>query len=234
MKNYEVVGHIKEFDNPEFCEKVNDMFVDSGETFELEDEHGNKKTIHIAKIKPEIKKEMDEYYLVRFHKAFASQDMIKSAQLKNRAVFRVNEVVLFSDRGIGYKWKEPVDLVLLDDKTGECITFKYLEKFGKINEIEDENIKKYELDKLTVDRRSIIEYKDGDRIIEGIVLDMNVPSYMVVDREDFKDLVHDRKKYDEVMIKVIPKDRFVRTFAILDAERGGVIEEIEKNCKVAP
>lgn len=231
MKNYEVVGHIKAFDNPEFCEKVNDMLMDSGETIELEDENGNKKTMHLAKIKPEIQQVINEFYLVRFHKAFISKEMIEKAHLEKGAIFSVKCAVLYNDRGFGYKWNDPTDLVLLSVETGECVTLEFFNKLNKINCIEDEAVKRYELDKIKVDRRSVIEYKDSDKTVEAIVLDMNAFEYLIIDRDDFKDLVHDRKNYDEIFKKVIKKNTFVKTIGVLDDSREEVLKNIIDKCK---
>ena len=231
MKNYEVVGHIKAFDDPEFCNAVNNLLEDSGETIELEDENGNKQTMRLAKPKPEVQQAINGFYLVRFHKAFVSSEMIEKAQLVKGAIFSVKCAVLYNDRGFGYNWKEPVDLVLINEKNGECVTLEYFKKVNSISSIDDEKTKKYELDKLTVDRRSVIEYKVDDKIIEAIVLDMNAFEYLIIDREDFKDLVHDRKNYDEIFKMVIKKDTFVKTIGVLDNSREDVLKNITDKCK---
>lgn len=231
MKNFEVVGHINAFDDPEFCKAVNNLLEDSGETIELEDENGNKKTMHLAKIKPEIQQVINEFYLVRFHKAFISKEMIEKAHLEKGAIFSVKCAVLYNDRGFGYKWKDPTDLVLLSVETGECVTLEFFNKLNKINCIEDEAVKRYELDKIKVDRRSVIEYKDSDKTVEAIVLDMSAVEYLIIDREDFKDLVHDRKSYDEIFKKVVKKDSFVKTIGVLDESREDVLKNIIEKCK---
>lgn len=231
MKNFEVVGHIKAFDDPEFCEAVNNLVEDSGETIELEDENGNKQIMRLAKPKPEVQQAINGFYLVRFYKAFVSREMIEKAHLIKGAVFSVKCAVLYNDRGFGYNWKEPVDLVLINEKSGECITLEYFKKVNSISSINDEKTKKYEIDKLTVDRRSVIEYKDDDKTIEAIVLDMNAFEYLIIDRDDFKDLVHDRKNYDEIFKKIIKKNTFVKTIGVLDESREDVLKNITEKCK---
>ena len=60
---------------------------------------------------------------------------------------------------------------------------------------------------------------------------MNAFEYLIIDREDFKDLVHDRKNYEEIFKKVIKKNTFVKTIGVLDDSREDVLKNITDKCK---
>ena len=168
------------------------------EYYEKIDAKGNKSVIRMKKLSPEIVKEDTALLLTRFHHTNVDTTIIMNENIKVGDCFDVDCATLYSDRGYKFDWdiiaqKRSVKLKLLDDKTGKCQTMVYLLKMKDIEAIEDKDIRQCELLKVSIDRRSIIKYKEDDKEIEGIVLGCGIRKYIIIDLADFNLLIQNKK-----------------------------------------
>ena len=204
------------------------------EYYERIDANGNKSVIRMKKLSPEIVKEDTDMLLTRFHNTNVDTTIILNENIKVGDCFSVDCATLYSDRGYKFEWdrveqKRSVRLKLLDDKTGKCQTMVYLLKTKYIESIEDEDKRQSMLLKLSIDRRSIIKYKEEDNDIEGIVLGCGIRKYIIIDLADFNSLIQNEKEINDIKIKAIDKNKYIEVCGILDEENENFLKKCENN-----
>ena len=204
------------------------------EYYEKIDAKGNKSVIRMKKLSPEIVKEDTDLLLTRFHNTNVDTTIIMNENIKVGDCFDVDCATLYSDRGYKFDWdiiaqKRSVKLKLLDDKTGKCQTMVYLLKMKDIEAIEDKDIRQCELLKVSIDRRSIIKYKEDDKEIEGIVLGCGIRKYIIIDLADFNSLIQNKKNAHDIKIKAIDRNKYIEVCGILDEENEKKKKKYEKN-----
>lgn len=82
------------------------------------------------------------------------------------------------------------------------------------------------------ERLSIFKYKNGEDFIDAVVIKIDNNKVLIVDREDFRDVLHNRKKAEDVTIKWIDVDNYCAFISNLVEEREEIIKEIEVKAKI--
>ena len=82
-----------------------------------------------------------------------------------------------------------------------------------------------------VERLMIINTYDGKGFEECVVIKREGDKYLVVNREDFKDVLQEKKEAKDVCIKWITSNCYFDYIGTLVDEREIVIANIEKNAK---
>lgn len=191
---------------------------------------GNKRIVQLKKPTSEQRKNNDEFYSIHFHNAVVNSNLILEKGLKNNDVFTMDSITLYSDRGYEYNWEKghwhgDIELKLIDEKSGKCVTTEYLKKISDVESMDDAKRKKKELEKISVDRRSIIEYKIGNAISRGIVLSQGVGKYKVISLEDFNNYLC--KKDSSITKSVVDKKDYSGLYGVLDDSKEELLKEIE-------
>ena len=214
MKSFEIEGYVINFEYPDKCKKNNEIIIKDDKSSDVK--YLNDVQDNVTNDKAEIKHRLKEWYLYRFFMAYVSKELIEKEHLKKNDIIKVKEPILYNENGNKTHYNEPVDLLLLDDETGECLVVDYVNKLKHINEMKDDKIRRYEYEKISVDQRSVIEYKDGDKIVTGVVLADGLDFYKLMDSEDYFGLLLGRKECKDVPQKLIDKNSFVRLLHKLD------------------
>lgn len=194
------------------------------------DSNGTKQIVRLKRLTKERIKEYDKFCSLCYHTAYVDNSFILEKQLKNNDVFRLDSITLFSNRGYEYYWEKgywhgEIELKLIDEKTGECVTTEYLKKLSDVESINDVKRKNKELEKMSVNRRSIIEYKLGNEIRRGIVLTQGVGKYVVISLEDFNNNLH--KKDCSITKYVVDKKDYSGLYGVLDESKEELLKKFE-------
>ena len=119
---------------------------------------------------------------------------------------------------------ETVDLSGIDD---------YNETSKKLRELEfKERVASGVVPKNKRERLSIFKYKKGDEYIDAVVIRIENDKVLIVDREDFRDVLHDRKKAEDIYIHWIDIDNYCSYEGMLVEEREEIINKIEENAMI--
>lgn len=229
MKKFNVEGYDIEFDEPTKCQKINEILCKNNEVINID--YNVNDPIDYLKDKPELRQKLTEYFLLRFYKAYVSQELIGKEHLKKNDILKVNNPILYDADGNKIEHNELADLLLLDDETGECIASVYVNKLKQVNKIKDVDIRQYEYEKISVWQRSIVEYKVGDRTVSGVVLGIGLDFYYLIDKEDYFALLFGKKECKEVVLRFVRKDCFEKLLCRLDRTYIRFNQFIKYNCK---
>ena len=214
MKSFEVEGYTIRFEETEKIKRINEILSKNNETTNTEHENGNHN--NSPSYEDEIERKVTEYWLCRYYKAYVDKELIEREHLKKNDEIKVKKTVLYSDNENCIERDEPIELLLLDDKTGECISMYYVNKLKEINEIKDDDIRRYEYEKISIDQRCIIEYRVGEKVVSGVVLATGVDNYHLIDKEDYFAILNGKKECKEAVRKIVSDECFVRFISRLD------------------
>ena len=229
MKSFEIEGHLIKFDEPSKCQKVSEILGKNNEVLYADFKSDN--SINYLKDKPELHQKLTEFFLFCYYKAYVSQELISKEHLKKNDILKVNNPILYDADGNKIEHNEPTDLLLLDDETGECIVLVYVNKLKQINGIKDDDIRQRENEKISVNERSIIEYKVEDKVVSGVVLCMGLDFYRLIGKEDYFDLLFGKKECKDVVLRFVSKDCFEKLLFRLDRTYIRFNQFIKYNCK---
>lgn len=219
MKSFEIEGHLIKFDEPSKCQKINEILSK------------NNSSIDNFNDKPALHHRLTEFFLYKYYMAYVSQETIDKEHLKKNDILKVKNPVLYNMDGYKYECDEPVELLLLDDETGECIALVYVDKIKQINGIKDDDIRRREYEKISVEQRSIIEYKLGDKTVSAVVLGIGLDIYYLIDKEDYFNLLFGKKECKDVVLRFVSKDCFEKLLCRLDRTYIRFNQFIKSNCK---
>ena len=229
MKSFEVEGHLIKFDEPSKCQKINEILSKNNEVINIDCKSDS--SIDNLNDKLALHQRLTEFFLYRYYMAYVSQKIIDKEHLKKDDILKVKNPVLYNIDGYKYECDEPVELLLLDDETGESIAKIYADKLKRINEINDDKTRRYEYDKISVGQRSVIEYKVRGKTATGVVLGIGLDIYYLIDKEDYFNLLFGKKECKDVVLRFVSKDCFEKLLCRLDRTYIRFNQFIKSNCK---